>query len=178
VLRKCRKCGTEFDQKKCPECSRVRSREYAKNNKDKIKSYQEEYRLNHKKEASNYSKEYRELNKDEIIDKKHKYYYKNKVAIAKKQKAYYKTDNGKANASSSNRRSKIKYPEKTKARSMLNHAVSDGNVEKLKICELCGASGCRLQGHHYDYSKPLDVIWCCCLCHSAIHHDRQIKEQV
>lgn len=32
------------------------------------------------------------------------------------------------------------------------------------ICSLCGSTR-FIQGHHMDYSKPLNVIWCCSVCH-------------
>ncbi len=32
------------------------------------------------------------------------------------------------------------------------------------ICSLCGSVK-FVQGHHMDYSKPLEVIWCCAPCH-------------
>ena len=29
---------------------------------------------------------------------------------------------------------------------------------------------CPPQGHHNDYSKPLDVIWVCVSCHIEFHN--------
>jgi hypothetical protein len=26
-----------------------------------------------------------------------------------------------------------------------------------------------MSGHHEDYSRPMDVVWCCASCHGAIH---------
>jgi len=29
----------------------------------------------------------------------------------------------------------------------------------------------RIEAHHHDYDYPLEVIWCCPVCHAAIHKD-------
>lgn len=40
---------------------------------------------------------------------------------------------------------------------------------KPNQCQLCGTRSDELEGHHYDYSKPLDVTWLCKRCHSLAH---------
>ncbi len=55
-------------------------------------------------------------------------------------------------------------PEKYKAHNALNNAVRDGKVIKPAQCERCKSVGI-LHGHHDDYSKPLQVIWLCPVCH-------------
>jgi len=35
-------------------------------------------------------------------------------------------------------------------------------------CVVCGEE--KSQGHHEDYSKPLDVVWLCSLHHHERHH--------
>ena len=40
---------------------------------------------------------------------------------------------------------------------------------KQNQCQLCGCSSNKLEGHHYDYSKPLDVTWLCKRCHALAH---------
>lgn len=59
-----------------------------------------------------------------------------------------------------------KYPEKYKARYALRNAVKYGKVKKLS-CQKCGQE--KVQAHHYDYSKPLDVIWLCQKHHQELH---------
>jgi hypothetical protein len=59
-------------------------------------------------------------------------------------------------------------PIKRKARVTLGNAVRDGRIAKPPQCEVCGQSE-PLHGHHDDYTKPLDVIWCCTACHALIH---------
>jgi len=58
--------------------------------------------------------------------------------------------------------------EKISARGKLRYAVKVGKVKKPIICE-----GCKdlapLEGHHDDYSKPLEVRWVCKKCHGLLH---------
>ena len=60
-------------------------------------------------------------------------------------------------------------PLKTKARSMVNKRVQTGTIVKPEVCEECESGGTRLEGHHEDYSKPLDVEWLCTICHGKRH---------
>ena len=39
---------------------------------------------------------------------------------------------------------------------------------KPKTCNICGSYG-PVDGHHFDYSKPLAVLWACRACHKALH---------
>lgn len=57
---------------------------------------------------------------------------------------------------------------KSRARYLLNAAVRSGKVEKPETCERCGAGG-KLHGHHWDYSRPLEVKWLCPPCHGIAH---------
>jgi hypothetical protein len=52
-----------------------------------------------------------------------------------------------------------------------NSAVSNAKVSgKLKVqpCEACGSTY-KVEAHHTDYSKPLDVRWLCRKHHLAEH---------
>lgn len=63
-----------------------------------------------------------------------------------------------------------KYPERLnqriEARRIAMYAVQRGELEK-KPCERCGAL--KVEAHHHDYSKPLDVEWLCKKCHNKEH---------
>lgn len=49
---------------------------------------------------------------------------------------------------------------KRRARNLVQVHVKRGKIQKPRCCESCGREA-LLQGHHDDYSKPLDVRWVC-----------------
>lgn len=59
-------------------------------------------------------------------------------------------------------------PLKKKARNILSNALRDGKIDRPLQCDVCSAP-CKPHGHHDDYTKALDVIWCCTACHGLIH---------
>jgi hypothetical protein len=54
-----------------------------------------------------------------------------------------------------------------RARGRLQDAVKAHKLRQLP-CEGCGETE-AVQGHHYDYMRPLDVIWLCGRCHGLYH---------
>jgi hypothetical protein len=64
-----------------------------------------------------------------------------------------------------------KYPEKYKARNTLRNAVKSGKVKKGK-CEVGEECKGRMEAHHNDYSKPLEVNWLCQKHHKEHHHGK------
>lgn len=58
------------------------------------------------------------------------------------------------------------FPERYRAHNAVNNAVRDGRLRK-QPCAVCGEA--RVEAHHYDYSRPLDVEWLCKIHHAAVH---------
>lgn len=63
-------------------------------------------------------------------------------------------------------------PEKRRAHRKVEVAVRDGRITK-EPCTVCGNT--KSQGHHDDYSKPLEVIWLCAKHHKERH--RLLKQE-
>lgn len=56
----------------------------------------------------------------------------------------------------------------------VGNAVRDGRLVPTSACERCGHDfrHFRREGHHEDYTKPLEVEWLCSLCHGEQHRRR------
>lgn len=53
---------------------------------------------------------------------------------------------------------RFKFPKKWKARAMVGNAIKMGRLSK-QPCEVCGTE--KVEAHHKDYEKPLEVNWLC-----------------
>lgn len=78
---------------------------------------------------------------------------------------YRQTPSGKKATLEASKRAYIKHKHKWIARAKVQYAVKKGFLIKPKWCEVCNLVK-PLQGHHEDYSKPLEVIWLCTGCHA------------
>lgn len=58
-------------------------------------------------------------------------------------------------------------PQKIKAREAVRQAIRRGDLSR-GICRDCGTAK-NVHAHHADYSRPLDVIWLCAVCHGELH---------
>ncbi len=56
---------------------------------------------------------------------------------------------------------------KENARHLFGYYKRIGKIKK-QPCRDCNST-IRIQGHHTDYSKPLEVTWLCSLCHAREH---------
>lgn len=55
-----------------------------------------------------------------------------------------------------------------RAQRSLQRAAKNGVVDRPSACVRCGKD-CKPDGHHSDYSKPLEVEWLCHQCHMKTH---------
>jgi hypothetical protein len=65
-----------------------------------------------------------------------------------------------------------KYPEKIKAANVIMVALRSGKLTRPKTCTAIGCEESnKIQGHHHDYKKPLDVTWLCLQHHMQLHRN-------
>lgn len=62
----------------------------------------------------------------------------------------------------------LAHPQRHAARRAVAEAEERGELVRPAACEEC-QSPSPLQGHHPDYSRPLDVQWLCSECHGKAH---------
>lgn len=142
---------------------------WRKNNKEKVCRNRKLYRcsLNGKEIHRKASAKYRSKNIEYCRKKVKEWAIKNRERINYKQRLRRSTSTGLALFKKARKRYTDKYPEKIKAGNTLRYHVYYGNIIKPKICSVCFNKG-RIEAHHEDYSKPLDVIWVCKPCHNNI----------
>jgi hypothetical protein len=63
-------------------------------------------------------------------------------------------------------------PAKYKARTAVTNAIRSGRLIP-EPCKTCGTTK-RVQAHHADYSKPLEVTWECFKCHREQEHGQVV----
>lgn len=108
---------------------------------------------------------HREVNLDQI-----KAYDKQRAMIPKRvtaRKEYAKTNAGKIAKKKALEKYRMKHNERNYAHTAVSNALRDGKIEKIP-CLICGDE--KVEGHHPDYSRPLDVVWLCNKHHREAHN--------
>lgn len=65
-----------------------------------------------------------------------------------------------------------RHPDRYRARMAVGNAIRDGRLFRGP-CVHCGTT-VKVQAHHEDYSKPLDVVWTCFPCHREREHGQVV----
>lgn len=102
-------------------------------------------------------------------------YPKERASRLQLMKDYAKTDRGREISNRAKRGYANRYPGRAKANMALGNALRDGRVTR-DPCHCCGAA--EVEGHHADYSRPLDVTWLCVEHHNQLHteHAARMRE--
>lgn len=144
ICKECVKTKLKSKRDVNPEKYNAKKREYRKNNLEKVRA------LTRKGNRKWRDKADPDGAKQRAYSKKH--YQLNKERLRKQNKEYYNAN-----------------PLKNKAWSAFWNAKKYGKIT-TQPCEICGTSE-RIEGHHPDYNKPLEVIWLCAKHHREVHSE-------
>ena len=165
----CTKCKTLLDKNEfygrsrvCKTCRKAYQREWAFENKDRLARYRADfveknpgyYTQKRKEWAEKNPEKAKELEKRKYERKREKLGLKpreqgSKLTLKERQARYYE-----------------RHPIKAEARKIYRYALRHGKLVKGS-CEICGSL--EVDGHHEDYTRPLDVRWLCKVHHLEAH---------
>lgn len=71
-----------------------------------------------------------------------------------------------------------KKPTRRNACRVVEAALNAGVLEKPHNCSICNCPDTekRIEAHHFDYSRPLDVTWLCPSCHYMADRQRRLRD--
>lgn len=138
-----------------------------KNPEERKRSVAEWYRRNRKRILEK-TKQRKLADPEKIRLSNAKSYQKHKAARKIKLNAWQaaNTEKVKAYKRKAAKKQQLINKEKIDCRRRTRTAISNGTVVKLP-CEVCGAT--KVEAHHDDYNKPLDVKWLCRKHHVELH---------
>jgi hypothetical protein len=148
----------------CKICKNLATSAHGKINREKNKIKLQIWRAKNKEKCKEYSIRDREKNYEKIVSRRKtpEARKKMRLAIARWREKNFDQYREKANE---NRRKNIN---RCKARLALMNEIRRGRIIRPPQCEIC-MKDCKPDGHHKDYSKPLEVQWLCKLCHFHEH---------
>jgi len=197
IVKYCKKCDKKKNEKEfgkdcqkknglsssCKECIRKRSKKQRENNLESVKKYAIEYRKKNKELLRKKAWLSYYIDWDKRSKQAKKSYEKHRQKIALKRAAKRRLEEEKEKNRirqqlwrQENRSTigkavaewKKRNPQKAAAHTLVLWAIKSGILVKPLKCEECKKLG-KIEGHHEDYLKPLEVKWLCKSCHCKKH---------
>lgn len=133
---------------RCKSCSSVASSKYWKENKEKVAQQKRKYYENNKESVREHTRQHYKNNKNTIRNRMQQHYEENKENILDRNRKRAGT-------------------QAVRARQIIRRKVFNGHIIKPNYCQECGMTveKEKLQAHHTNYDKPLEVTWLCPPCH-------------
>ncbi len=115
---------------------------------------------------------------------------KGRISQARRSRKYQRSEKGRVSGRRSDRkyRQQAEHREKraqiftkynashvkeNRAKGKVRYAIAKGLLIRPNVCSNCGRKG-RINAHHEDYDKPLQVDWLCETCHRLLHAQRRM----
>ena len=180
-MKKCKTCGETKSLEKFPKRSALCK--LCRNQKNREKYDPEKERIRSKKKKEKNYEKIKELNKLACL----RYREKNLNRIRKKGRERYHRKKQEGNlpkkyeskkAVKSVQKWQKNNKHKVKASYLVRKALWRGELKKPDFCPFCGEKDVRIEAHHEDYTKPLEVLWCCRRCHGKFDRIRRAEEQM
>lgn len=199
-MTRCRKCGQEYEGKRCKPCAAVYQRKWARQHPDRSKQLRHENYEKHKSKALEQSLEWAKNHRERSREIKRTYKLKNKDktnAIARagyaknaekmrerqnspeykaKKKAWYEQHRNQVFERILKRYRETVDKKRFRARALVRYAILAGKLTVPNSCVECGTMT-KLECHHSDYEQPLKVIFLCRECHKRIHRKYQKEKE-
>lgn len=159
---------------RCKICLNQDKKNYLDTKRDKIreynrKKYYEDHEKNRKLKTER-SKKFRKDNYEKYREIQKEWRLKNPEKVRLQALLISKTDEYKNKRNKRLRENKkVTDIPKMRARKILQSAVKVGYLNRPKICEICKSDERKIEAHHDDYNKPLEVRWLCRICHAHQH---------
>jgi len=155
-------------------CAKSREKHKEKNKLRRKEQYKDniEYR---RKKGRESAERFKENSPDKLLESTARYRDKNRDVLNNRQRIW-RFEN-KEKAKEYYKKSFYKNPQKVCARQRIYKALIRGKIKRPETCQVCNKK-CKLEAHHKDYDKPLEVIWCCKQCHVALHKRKELELNV
>lgn len=140
--------------------------------KEKKRAYMRAYKLAHKEKLKEQSRasaaRMRAKDPERFKLIKKKFRLRNREKLNEESKAYYQKNIEKRRAAhrAYSKKSKEKLRTRTIGQNIAWAAIASKKISK-EPCAICGER--IVEGHHNDYSKPLEITWLCRKHHAAWH---------
>lgn len=110
----------------------------------------------------------------EILENRKKYYRENIERFAEYTRKHQKNNKRFREYQNKYLINKRKtHDQKFLARQIVQLALKGKMIFKPSKCTRC-VNTQKIEAHHEDYSKPLDILWVCFTCHRLIHKESKI----
>lgn len=148
----------------CRICKSLEAKKYNKDNREKLAEKLRKWRRKNPEKGEEYAKRDREKNHDKIVARRKTPQAREKMRLL----VNLWNERNPEKVRETRKRTKKKYRERTRGQLMIMNEIRRGRLVRPDKCEKC-IKVCKPDGHHTDYSKPLEVQWLCKTCHAHQH---------